>query len=52
MKVFFVHRLYILTDLSKYSVDDALNEDQRPGKCELLLTIAAPSAARKVREMD
>jgi len=41
---------HILTDLSKHSTDDALDEDQCPGESELLLLVSlaiiTPSAGR------
>ena len=42
----------LLTDLGEHSADDALDEDQCPGKRELLLTIVAPSAARSQRRTE
>lgn len=40
---------HILTNLSKHSTDNALDEDQCPGKSELLLTIIASSSGKEVK---
>lgn len=41
---------HILTNLSEHRTDNALDEDQCPGKSEFLLTIIASSSGKEVKQ--